>query len=189
MKLANTSHRTLVVDILRTSFDDNQSINYIVRRGKNRRERIIHLMEYCFDICMDKGMIFLSDDEQGCVLILLPEKRMNVFKVMALETKLLFRSVGFVNALRVMKREKLLKTHHPKGTFYYLWFAGVYPESQGTGIGSQLLKEVLTNCDKKKRPVYLETSVSRNLPWYERFGFNIYHEIDLGYKLYQMMRD
>jgi hypothetical protein len=189
MKQANSSHRTLVVDILRTSFDENQSINYIVRSGINRRERITHLMEYCFDVCMKKGMIFLSDNEEGCVLILLPEKRMNVFRVLALEIKLLFHSVGFTNAWRVMKREKQLKTHHPKEPFYYLWFAGVYPNSQGTGIGTQLLKEVLAYCDKKKRPVYLETSVMLNLPWYERFGFTIYHEIDLGYKLYQMMRD
>jgi hypothetical protein len=35
----------------------------------------------------------------------------------------------------------------------------------------------------KKKAVYLETSTLKNIPWYQRFGFTIYQEIDMGYQL------
>jgi ribosomal protein S18 acetylase RimI-like enzyme len=87
-----------------------------------------------------------------------------------------------------MKREKLIKAHQPAEPFYYLWFVGVYPDFQGKGIGSKLLDEIFQYYKKDERPFYLETSVLTNLPWYKKYGFEIINEIDIGYKLFQMVR-
>jgi ribosomal protein S18 acetylase RimI-like enzyme len=88
----------------------------------------------------------------------------------------------------VLNREKQLKKYHPNEPYYYLWFIGVHPESQNQGIGSIFFKDVLDECDKNARLIYLETSVLRNLPWYEKFGFEIYRELPIEYKLYLMLR-
>lgn len=72
---------------------------------------------------------------------------------------------------------------------YYLWFIGVDPDFQNTGIGSILLDELVEDSKFKKRPIYLETSTLKNLPWYKKFGFNIYHEADLSYKLFFLNRE
>lgn len=66
----------------------------------------------------------------------------------------------------------------------YLWFIGVDPEYQNTGIGTQLLHDVIAYSRQKNRPVYLETSTLKNLPWYKKVGFQIYQELDLTYKLF-----
>lgn len=66
----------------------------------------------------------------------------------------------------------------------YLWFIGVDPLYQRSGIGSRLLKEVIADAGAKGLPIYLETSTERNLPWYQRFGFRIYDELHLTYVLY-----
>jgi ribosomal protein S18 acetylase RimI-like enzyme len=189
MKPADRSHKALVVEILAKSFDDNQSINFIVRQDRRRMERIKDLMAYCFDICLMQGQAFLSDDGNAGVLIRDPLKKGNRVKTGLLDLGLAFQSIGLHRVSKVARREKLIKKYQPKDPFYYLWFIGVNPDAQGKGTGSNLLREVLQYYEPDKRPFYLETSVLRNLPWYEKFGFKIYNEIDLGYKLYQMIRN
>ena len=83
-----------------------------------------------------------------------------------------------------MARESKIKSFHPKYSFYYLWFIGVDPDEQNKGIGSQLLEEVIKEGKLQQRPTYLETSTLRNLPWYQKFGFQIFEELDFGYKLF-----
>lgn len=186
---ATKAHKEIVVDILSRSFDDNTSINYIAKQDAKRQERIRYLMSYCFDICMEKGQIFLSDDESASALILDPGKKMNPVKLAMLDLGLALRCIGVDRIGKVKERETLIKAHQPKIPFYYLWFIGVKPESQGHGAGSKLLVEILRKYDENRRPFYLETSITRNLDWYEKFGFNIFNEIDIGYKLYQMIRN
>ena len=179
------AHRQLVIDILSTSFDDNQSINSIVKQDAKRRQRIRCLMGYCFDVCLKSGDVYISDDEKACALVLLPElKKVSIWQNLSL----ILNCIGIRNILSVIEREKLLKSHHPVEQFYYLWFIGVFPEFQNTGIGSKFFEEVLDAYDKNKRPVYLETSVLRNISWYQKYGFKVYHEVKLGYTLYQMIR-
>lgn len=84
---------------------------------------------------------------------------------------------------------ELLNAHHPNGLHYNLWFIGVMPDFKNKGAGSKLLNDVLERCDERKRPIYLETSVTRNLPWYERFGFEVFIEVNLDYTLYQLIRE
>ena len=87
-----------------------------------------------------------------------------------------------------MKRESEIKKLHPKELMYYLWFIGVDPMEQHQGIGSALMQDVIGESIKMKRSIYLETSTLKNLPWYEKFGFTIYNELDLDYKLYFMKK-
>jgi ribosomal protein S18 acetylase RimI-like enzyme len=61
----------------------------------------------------------------------------------------------------------------PSAPHYYLGVIGTDPASQGSGIGTQLLKsfcEVSAN-DPLSSGVYLETAQASNLRFYERAGF------------------
>jgi predicted N-acetyltransferase YhbS len=71
----------------------------------------------------------------------------------------------------------------------YLWFIGVYLAEQNKGIGSLLLQEIIQHSIQNNRPIYLETSTIKNLPWYSKFGFKVYSEQDLSYRLYFLKRD
>ena len=78
IKYVDQSYKSLVVDILSASFDDNKSINYILKQDEKRSYRLRRLMAYCFDICCEKGDIFMSEDKQACALILHSEKKLNL---------------------------------------------------------------------------------------------------------------
>jgi len=69
-----------------------------------------------------------------------------------------------------------------------LWFIGVLPDGQGLGLGAKLSCIVLEKCDEDRRPVFLQNSAIKNIPWYERSGFEVFNELDIGYNLFQMIR-
>jgi hypothetical protein len=183
---ANPSHKRIVVNIISKSFDDNKSINWIIKQDKKREERIKALAEYSFDICIQFGAVYLSEDKNGCVLLLFPEKKKTNLRTILLDAKLAFNAIGIERALKILNRESKVKHFHPKEPFLYLWFIGVDPKHQGKGCGSRLLEEVI---DKYKYQIYLETSTIRNLPWYQKFGFEIYNELnDFGYKFFMLKK-
>ena len=189
MKRVNANERELVVKILAESFDDNKSVNYVVRQDRKRKRRINALMDYTFNQCLAFGEVWLSDDRNGCALILLPDKKQFSLQSLVWDANLAFSSIGLDRVFTVLDREKRIKSYHPREPLCYLWFIGVNPEFQNKGIGSRLLQEVVDECEKKKRPIYLETSVERNLSWYKRFGFEVFQTIDLSYKLYILRRN
>jgi ribosomal protein S18 acetylase RimI-like enzyme len=146
-------------------------------------------MEYSFDMCFKYGKIFLSNDQKGCALIILPDKGRSLFHSVFLDIKLILTAIGLSGIRRAAIRESKIKKQHPTKCFYYLWFIGVDPASQGRGIGSELLKIIINEALALGRPIYLETSTVNNLPWYEKFGFKVYNKLDLGYDLYCMKKE
>lgn len=181
---ATDRDKQLILEILTASFDANQSVNYIIRQDNKRNKRIRALMDYSFETCRRFGDVFISSDKNACALIVYPDKRKTTFQSISLDLKLIFQCVGFKNIKKTIRRESLIKKVQPKEAMAYLWFIGVNPTEQGKGVGSSLLAEILENSRIKNMPVYLETSTLSNLPWYKKFGFVVYHEEDLGYKLY-----
>lgn len=188
MRRAASEDKKRVIDILTRAFDTNQSVNYVVRQGKGREQRLIGLMDYSFNVCQRFGEVWISDDGQACALLLFPgNKRVSVSSLW-LDIRMGLSVIGLNRVRKVLIREGMIKRFHPREPICYLWFIGVHPKMQGKGIGSALIREVIQECDKKGRSIYLETSVDSNLPWYKRFGFEIFHSLNLTYKLYLLRR-
>jgi len=56
---------------------------------------------------------------------------------------------------------------------WYLWALGVEPGMQRRGIGGAIIRPVLDRADQGGLPCYLETANDRNLPFYQRHGFEV----------------
>jgi ribosomal protein S18 acetylase RimI-like enzyme len=188
MKRANIEDKGLVVDMLIKSFDSNLSVNYIIKQDGERRKRIEELMSYSFDTCRLFGDVFLSEDKRACALILYPDKKKATVKSTWLDLKLVFRSIGFKGISKTLEREALLKEVRGSELKTILWFIGVDPKDQHKGLGSNLLNSVIAYSDELHRPIYLETSNKSNLPWYAKFGFEIYAQKELNHTLYFLRR-
>jgi GNAT superfamily N-acetyltransferase len=70
--------------------------------------------------------------------------------------------------------------YHPSEPHWYLPLMGVDPLKQGKGFGSALMKHALVQCDQDNKPAYLESSNPRNIPFYERYGFELLSTIQIG---------
>jgi hypothetical protein len=184
MLIAKPSDKSRILEILMLAFEQNQSVNYIVKQDEVRLIRIRHLMKYALKICSAYGKVLVSEDGNGCALVLFPDKKRFSLRSMVWDIELVFRVIGLANILKVMRRENQIKSHHPSGPFYYLWFIGVHPVHKGLGTGSTLLDEIIADAKAMDRPIYLETSTLKNLPWYKKFGFEVYDKLILNYTLY-----
>lgn len=189
MNRADENAKSLVVDILSKSFDDNQSVNYVVKQDSLRKQRIRELMNYSFDVCNQFGEVWLSDDRNGCALILHPDRKRFSAKSILWDARLAIKSIGVSRISAVLNRESKIKAFHPAQPFSYLWFVGVEPTCQNLGIGSDLLKQIIERSKDQGRSIYLETSVERNLIWYQKHGFQIFQTLDFSYTLYMLRRN
>ena len=86
----------------------------------------------------------------------------------------LLRTPGALRDLNCME-----KMHPKEKPHWYLAFLGVRPSEQGKGLGSALIRPVLSRCDAERAPAYLETSNERNLSLYQRHGFKVVRECDI----------
>lgn len=188
MQKAQQKDKETIVNILTDSFNDNKSVNYLIKQDAKRVARIKNLMGYAFDICLRFGEVFITEDRKGCALILMPDKKKTTLHTIMLDLKLAVSGIGLANLFKAMKREASIKKQQPKGLLYYIWFIGVDTKEQGNGIGSSLLNEILDRGIHAGRTICLETSTLKNLPWYEKHGFEEYAVLDFGYKLYCMKR-
>lgn len=188
MRKATLADRQLILDLLTQSFNDNRSVNYVVKQDIKRVGRIRKLMDYSFNMCQAFGEVWLLDNHQACALILFPDKKRFSIRSILWDIKLAYSAIGINRISIVLQRENLIKSSHPKTKIAYLWFVAVAPQVQGKGIGSAFMKELVSACKLKHRPIYLETSMERNLPFYNRLGFEIVRTFDLGYKLYQLRK-
>jgi len=108
------------------------------------------------------------------------------------ETPAMVKSFGrnLPKALRLLTQVEGL---HPKEpNHWYLGYLGTRCDSQGQGLGSAMLREVLAQADDTGTPAYLESSNERNLTLYQRHGFRVVEEIkalDDGPSIWRMWRD
>src|SRR5688572_13273731 len=73
-----------------------------------------------------------------------------------------------------------MSKYHPQEPHWYLPLIGVDPARQGSGVGSALMKHALLPCDRDGTIAYLESSNPRNISLYERHGFEVIGEIQIG---------
>ena len=70
-----------------------------------------------------------------------------------------------------------MEEFHLKEPHWYLPLIAADPARQGQGLGTALMEAAIARIDADGRPAYLESSNPRNIPLYERFGFERIGEI------------
>ena len=73
-----------------------------------------------------------------------------------------------------------MAAYHPREPHWYLPLIGIDPKYQGKGLGGALLGHALEICDRDGALAYLESSNPRNVPLYQRYGFEIMGHIQVG---------
>lgn len=79
---------------------------------------------------------------------------------------------------RTTGRLLALEHRHPaRPAHWYVEYLGTHADARGTGRGSVVLGGLLERADADGRPVFLESSNSRNLTFYRRHGFEVREEM------------
>lgn len=190
---ASYSDKELVTDILYKAFTNikkDNSITFIVKQDAKKNKRLRFLMEYLFLTSFEFGEVFISNNKKACLLIKFPHLQKNTLKNSYWKLLLIIKTIGFINVLKVLKRERELNKHHIKTPHIHPIIMGVSNEYQNRGIGVRLIKEVLMHFKNNKLPCIIETTTEENLKLYKKFGFKIVREThSLNYPLFFLRKD
>ncbi|GHF19472.1 GCN5-like N-acetyltransferase [Kordiimonas sediminis] len=127
------------------------------------------------------GFCHIHDDGLGAALWLSDKTRKHIPLWNSLDILAnIIRYSGFSALKRGMMLDAAMDKVRPVQPHYYLFAIGAVPEAQGRGVGSALLREGLRLADADEMPVYLESSKKNNVPFYQRFGFEVMDTLEPG---------
>lgn len=124
----------------------------------------------------DHGTAYCTDDFAGSALWLPP----GVLPDEEALGAVLAEGIAAPRQEEVFALMEQVGASHPEVEHWYLPAIGVDPAAQGRGIGSALLSRSLETIDRLHQAAYLESSNPRNIPLYERFGFEVMGKIQFG---------
>ena len=126
--------------------------------------------------CFERGTAYISADFCGTALWLAPGVQPNGE---ALEK--VFRDTADPGHLDdLLATFEKMDQSHPGEAHWYLPMIGVDPKVQGKGIGAQLMRHSIARLDRDPALAYLETANPRNIPFYQRFGFEVVEHFKMG---------
>lgn len=76
-----------------------------------------------------------------------------------------------------LKADAVLLGAKPKAPHYYLFAIGTLPTHQGQGLGSRIMEAGLETVDAAQMPAYLESSKYSNVPFYQKYGFEVIEQV------------
>jgi ribosomal protein S18 acetylase RimI-like enzyme len=121
----------------------------------------------------DHGTAFVADDGAAVATWLPPGVESDGERLLAIMTEQTPQSrMGEMDALFARMEEFHLTEPH-----WYLPLIAADPARQGQGLGSALMEAAIARIDADGLPAYLESSTPRNVPFYQRFGFESIGEI------------
>jgi ribosomal protein S18 acetylase RimI-like enzyme len=123
---------------------------------------------------LERGRVFATEDFSAAALWLPPGERADGDAIEALIVETVSPERAAVGA----QVGELMDAYHPETDHWYLSMIGVDPARQGRGLGSALLKHCLAELvDAQRAVAYLESSNPKNIPLYERYGFEVIGQI------------
>ncbi len=162
------------IQILTAAFDKNLSVNDIIKQDDKREARITALMNYSVELGIRNNGLHFSSDKHSVAVCFDPTLSKGGLSASLAQLKLVHQAIGWKRALYMMRKDKAISSRRPAYPHYYLMLLGTNPQQHGKGSGSQLLDTLLKIAAKEGKEVYLETSVEKNIPFYEKRGFTIF---------------
>ena len=94
----------------------------------------------------------------------------------------LAHAIGRAACERMARYERASSGREPKDAHYFLGMIGVAPGHQGSGYGRLLLEHIqaMSEGDQISTGVSLSTEDPSNVPYYQRVGYQVVGEADVG---------
>ena len=176
VRRATPSERPRCFAALGTAFVDDPLLRWMLPEPKTYLDFFPKVGEHYAGRAFEHDTAFRTDDFAGAALWLPPgvgpdEEALGGVMHQAVDADRLDDVFAFLEQLGPA---------HPEEPHWFLPAIGVDPRRQGNGYGSALLARSLELCDRDHAIAYLESSNPRNIPLYQRFGFEITGEIQQG---------
>jgi predicted N-acetyltransferase YhbS len=169
---ATAQDKKAISKVLATAFEADPVVRWLLpNTGRDARmfralATYLHAAPGCADIALDNG------EPVGGALWDPPNHHLSLRQGL-MGAAVLWSALGS-GMRRGVALERAFARARPAGQFWYL--AQIGASAPGRGVGSALLERRL---EAIEGPAYLESSNVKNVPLYQRFGFDVAEEISL----------
>lgn len=172
--------------VLAAAFASDPTIRYVCDAESDAFERRLHAL-YASLVCLqlESGEPRLGVVDGGRLVavshLLRPRVRMPLWADATHALRLAWQ-LGLGPLVRGARFTRAAARCHPATPHYYVVSIGVDPASQGHGHGGVLLRAIheRSEADPASAGVALDTQNPRNVTLYERFGYRVTREEDVG---------
>lgn len=199
--IARTSARRATLDdaarisrLFAASFARDPIFHWLARGGRRRADALQRFFFWVMrERAIPRGETWITSDGYAAAAWIPPfnAARPDNWRDEIRLLSVILSLTGLARLPRGAAMAKAMEHAHPPEPYFYLAFIGVAPRFQGTGLGQGLLEETLARVDAAGTPAFLENSSPRNIPLYERLGFQVTQEIVVrkdAPPLYAMLR-
>jgi GNAT superfamily N-acetyltransferase len=163
---------------LASAFDDDPVFAFLFPQKDRSRTYKAFFARELVKHYLPHDEVWTTDERHGAALWAPPEKwrQSNWDTIKAAPSYARILGPAFLRASRALFQ---VEAEHPPGPHYYLGVLGTAAAAQGKGVGSTVLAPVLERCDREGLGAYLESSKEKNIPFYNRHGFEVTRELSL----------
>jgi ribosomal protein S18 acetylase RimI-like enzyme len=163
-----------IAEAMGAAFEHDPVVAWFWRKPSRRRERVAGWYDLVARThYLDHGEVFVAEEDgqiAGCAMWSRPGSWRLSARAELAATRYAVPRLGLRLPLASVAMRRI-EGRHPQARHWYLSELGVRPQSQGRGLGSRLMFEVLARCNRDDVPAYLESSTERSRALYERHGF------------------
>lgn len=176
LKNGAKSVKNQVVDVITLAFSADPAVRWMYPNSQQYLESFPNFVRLFGGKAFETGSAYYVEGFAAASLWLPPGVSPDENALMTL----------FKNTVHCDIRDELfyvfeeMGNYHPTEPHWYLPLIGTDPAQQGKGYGSMLMSRALSRCDRDNMPAYLESSNPKNIPLYERFGFELLGTIQVG---------
>ena len=174
--VAASTDRAGIVSVLTLAFADDPACRRLYPNPAQYLRFFPEFVELYGGRAFDHGGAHFVEKCAGAALWIPPDVRPDDEAI----GQLLERSVDDIAKPELFDVYAAMKNHHPKEPHWFLPLIGIDPFTQGRGLGTDLMSYGLIACDRDRMPAYLDSTHPRNIPFYERFGFELLGSIEIG---------
>lgn len=166
-------------DVLARAFEDDPGAVWLLPDDGTRRQRLREKFRGTLRRGLRFGVVETAVHEPlgAAVWISIEEASSTRFPVSLRRSYFsLVLDLGISAFVRFAAMNSYLDRYHRRdapGQHWYLAVVGVDPEGQSRGVGSELIRPMLSRADRERFVCYLETTRERNVPFYEKHGFAV----------------
>lgn len=178
--------REEVIDVLAAAFRDYPVMRYALSdAGDDYGARLRELIGFFCDARLTRGwpVLGIRDGQELAAAALVSEPRyLPAPPDLKRKHLQVARIIGREAFDRMAQYERQSTGHEPEEPHYFLGMVGVAPGHQGKGYGRTLLDHVqaLSEADADSTGVTLSTEDPANVPYYQRVGYRVIAEADVG---------
>jgi ribosomal protein S18 acetylase RimI-like enzyme len=166
-------------EVLAEAFHEDPILSWLIPDARRRKARLRRFFAVELrHVSLPRGQVWMTVERTGVAMTLRPGSWRVPLRATLLEGRCFGARLGMAARLGFA-----MEWHHARQVsrpHYYIRDVGVLPEMQGSGLGRALIGPTLERCDRHGLPAYLEASSERSAALYERLGFRLLRELQVG---------